>query len=75
MPRVDDRCIALSDVHAVGPAALDEIRAVIQDEERAMLVAGPPERRRRGDDLIVRELLVAQLDDVDPAAKGGVEKL
>jgi hypothetical protein len=55
---------------AVCSAGLDEIRAVVEDEERTMLVAGGAERFGRGDQRSVVELLVTELDDVDPTAQG-----
>jgi hypothetical protein len=40
-----------------------------------MRVAHAPERLRRGDELVVRQLLVPKLDDVDSAAERGVEQI
>ena len=58
---------------AVGAARLDEIRPVVEDEERAVLRARRAERLGGGDERVVVELLVAQLDDVDAAAQCRVE--
>jgi hypothetical protein len=55
-------------VDAVGAALLDEIRAVVEDEEGAVLVAGGAKRASRGYESLVAELLVTELDDVDAAA-------
>jgi hypothetical protein len=65
----------LADVHAVGAAPFDEIRAVVQDEERAVVVTGAPERCGRDDEILVGEILVAKLDDVDAAAQRCVEQI
>jgi len=61
-------------VHAVGTAALDEVGAVVQDEERAVGVTQAPERLCRADELIVGELLVPQLHDVDAASERSIEQ-
>jgi hypothetical protein len=61
-------------VHPVGAAPLDEIRAVVQDEKCAVLVTGAPERGGRDDEILVREVFVAKLDDVDAAAQRRVEQ-
>ena len=61
-------------MHAVCSACLHEIRAVVEDEERAVLVAGGAERPGRGHERLVGELLVAKLDDVDAAAQRRVEQ-
>ena len=54
---------------AVGTARLDEVGTVVEDEERAVLGARRAERLGRGDERIVVELLVPQLDDVHAAAQ------
>ncbi len=54
---------------AVGAARLDEVRPVVEDEEGTVRPTGRPERRGSGDECLVAELLVAELDDVDPAAQ------
>ena len=72
-PRLVDRQVAPADVDAVGAARLDEVRTVVEDEERAVLLARRPKRLGRGDERLVRELLVAQLDDVHTAAQRGFE--
>ncbi len=66
--------VLLPHVHAVGDAGVDEVGAVVEHEERAVSVAGAPERHGRGDELVVGELLVSELDDVHAAAEGGVEE-
>ena len=54
--RLGDRRVVLADVHAVGAGPRDEVGAVVEDEQRARLVAqlardlgrrGGPRRRRR----------------------------
>ena len=72
--RFRERHVALAHVDAVGAARLDEIRPVVEDEERAVGVAGATERRRGRDELVVRQLLVPELDDVDAAAERRVEQ-
>ena len=59
---------------AVRPALLDEIRPVVQDEERAVRLARTTERVGRAHELVVGKLFIAQLDDVDAAAKRRVEQ-
>jgi len=61
-------------VHPVGAARLDEVGAVVEDEERAVLFARGAERPGRGDERLVGELLVAELDDVDATAQRRVEQ-
>ena len=72
-PGLGDRRVAPADVDAVGVRLEDEVGAVVEDEERAVLVAGAAEGTGRLEELAVRKLLVAQLDDVDTAAQCGVE--
>jgi hypothetical protein len=64
-----DRHVAATDVDAVGTACLDELRPVVEDEERAVLLARRAKRPGRGDERVFLELLVAQLDDVDATAQ------
>ena len=59
---------------AVGARALDEIGPVVQHEKGAMRGAGLPERLSRPDELVVRQLLVAELHDVDAAAQRRLEE-
>ena len=73
-PRLGERRVVLPDVDAVGAGALDEVGPVVQHEERAVRVARAPERLGGPDELVVGELLVAQLHDVDAAAQGRVEQ-
>src|SRR5204862_6587082 len=73
--RLGGRGVLLPDVHAVGAARRDEIGPVVEDEQRAALVGGGPELARRGDQALVVERLVAQLDDVDAAADRCGEEL
>ena len=61
------RVVVLADVHAVGAARLDEVGAVVEDEQRAVLVGGGAEHRRGLDQPVVVERLVAQLDQVGAA--------
>ena len=51
----------------VRTARLDEIRPVVEDEERAVLIARRSERLGRRNERVVVERLVAQLDDVHAA--------
>src|SRR5205085_9254767 len=69
-----DRQVALTDVHAVRAAGPDEVRPVVEDEERAVPLAGAPERLGGGDELVVGQSLRAQLHDVDPAVERRVEQ-
>ena len=73
-PCLGERRVALPDVHAVRAAALDELRPVVEDEERAAPGAGAPERLCSPDELVVGELLVPELHDVDATAERCVEK-
>ena len=66
-PRLGDRHVAAADVNAVRTARLDEIRPVVEDEERAVLHARGSERLGSGDECVVVERLVAQLHDVHAA--------
>jgi hypothetical protein len=61
-------------VDAVGAARVDEVRPVVEDEERAGGVGGRPELARGRDQRVVAERLVAQLDQVHPAAQRRVEQ-
>ena len=72
-PRLRDRHVASADVNAVGTARLDEIRPVVEDEERAVLRARGSERPGSGDERVVGERLVAQLHDVDAAPQRRLE--
>ena len=68
------RAVVLADVHAVGGAGLHEVGAVVEDEQRAVRVGGGAERARGGDQPVVVERLVAQLDEVGATAQRGVEE-
>ena len=72
--RLRERHVALAHVDAVRVARLDEVGPVVEDEQRAVGVAGATERRRGRDELVVRQLLVPELDDVDAAAERSVEQ-
>ena len=48
-----DRLVVLSDVHAVRARGDGQVGPVVQDEERAVLVAQGAKRRGRGEDLVV----------------------
>jgi hypothetical protein len=61
-------------MNAVGAARLDEFRPVVEDEQRAVLLARLPEGLGHADECLVVEVLVAQLDDVDAAAQGWVQQ-
>jgi hypothetical protein len=71
--RLGDRRVALADVDAVGAGGDREVRAVVEDEQRSMLVARRAEPLGRAQDLVVARVLRAELHDVDAAAQGGVE--
>ena len=53
---------------AVRTTSLDQTGAVVEDEERAVLRTSRPERLGCGDQRLVAECLLAQLDDVDTSA-------
>ena len=59
---------------AVGVAGPRQVGVVVDDEEGAVGVAEAAEGLRRALDLVPAQLLLAQLDDVDAAAQGGVEQ-
>jgi hypothetical protein len=59
---------------AVCLARLDEIRTVVEDEERAVLIARGAKSRGCSNESLVVELLLTQLDDVDAAAQGCVQE-
>ena len=61
--------VVLAEVHAVRAAGRDEVRAVVEDEQRAVRVRSRAERRGRGHEPVVVQALVAQLDDVDAPAQ------
>jgi hypothetical protein len=65
--RLGDRHVTAADVNAVRTARFDEIRPVVEDEERAVLRARGSERLGSGDERIVVERLVPQLHDVHAA--------
>src|SRR5206468_3336552 len=64
--------VPLPDMNAVGTAALDEVGPVVEHEERAVRLARPAERLRGQHELVVRQLLVAQLDEGATQAAAGV---
>jgi hypothetical protein len=66
--------IALADVHAVCRTSRGEIRTVIEDEERAMVLARGPKRSRRRYEVFVGQPFLAQLHDVDSTAQRRVEE-
>jgi hypothetical protein len=68
------RAVVLADVHAVGGARVDEVGAVVEDEQRAVRVGGGAEVARGGDQPFVVERLVAQLDHVGATAQRRVEE-
>ena len=73
--RAGGRAVVLADVHAVGRARGDEVGPVVEHEQRAAGVGGRAELARGGDEPVVVERLVAQLDHVDAAADRGGEEL
>ena len=73
-PRLGDGDVVLADVDAVGAGGRGQVRAVVDDEQRAVLVADRPHLGRGGEQLVVGRRLVAQLHDVDtPAQRVGQE--
>ena len=64
-----DRHVVLADVAAVGAGRCDEVGPVVEDQQRAGLVAQPAGDGGCGEQLLVAGLLVAQLDDVDAAGE------
>ena len=54
-------------MHAVGAGRDREVGPVVQDEERAVLVAQRAEGRGGGEDLVVGRVLLAQLEHVHAA--------
>src|SRR4051794_24975675 len=73
-PSLLERRILLADVDAVGAGPLHERGPVVEDEEGAVLGTRAPEGLRRAHEVVGRQLLVAELDDVDAAAKGSIEE-
>ena len=61
-------------MHAVGAARGDEIRPVVEDEQRPVGVGRRAEGRGRGDQAVVAEPLVAQLDHVHAPAQRRLEE-
>ena len=62
-------------MNAVGAAGLDEVGAVVQEEQGAVLVRGPAKRLGQGDQLLrAARRLLAQLDHVDAAPEGRIQK-
>ena len=64
-----DVAVVLADVDAVGPRGDGEVGPVVDDEQRAGGGAQLAGRLRGGEELGVGRVLVAQLEDVDPAAQ------
>jgi glycine oxidase len=64
---VGDGRVVLSDVRAVGADLARDERAVVDDQQRADPLAQRARGVRDGGELVVGELLVAQLHDVDAA--------
>ena len=67
--------VVLADVDAVGAAGRDQVGAVVEDEQRAVLGGRATKRVGQRDDLLrAPGRLLSQLDDVGAAAQGGVEQ-
>ena len=67
--------VVLPDVDAVGAAVLDEVGAVVEDEQRVMRVRRGAERLRHRDQFLrAAGCLLAQLDDPGAAAERRVEQ-
>jgi hypothetical protein len=62
-------------VYAVGAAALDEIGPVVEDEQRTVRLTGAAERLCSGDELVVPQILLAQLHEIDAAAQRRFEQI
>ena len=73
LARAGDRHVVLADVRAVGAGRDDEVGAVVEDEERARGGAELARDRGRGEQVVVRGVLLAQLEDVDAARERGPE--
>ncbi len=65
-----DGHVVLADVHAVGADLARDERAVVDDQQRADALAQRARGVGDGRELVVAELLVAQLHDVDAAGDG-----
>ena len=63
------RHVVLADVAAVGAGPRREVGAVVDDEQRAGVVAQPPGDGGAGQQLVGARRLVAQLHDVDAAGE------
>ena len=67
--------VVLAHVDAVRAARLDQLRVVVEEEQRAVLVRGAAERLGQRDDLLgAARGLLAELDQVDAAAQRRVEQ-
>ena len=62
-----DRLVGLAHMHAVRSGRHGQVGAVVQDEERSVLGAQGPKRRGRAEDVLVRRVLLPQLEDVHAA--------
>ena len=72
-PRASRGGVVLADVHAVGARGRGEVRAVVEDEQRAVLVRRAAELGRRGEHHTVAGVLLAQLHDVGSAGQCRVQ--
>ena len=68
-PRGGDRLVVLADVHAVRVRGRGEIRAVVDEEQRARRLAEPLRLLGRREQLVVARRLVPKLEQVDPAGE------
>ena len=73
LARLRYRHVVLAEVDAVGTRRACQVGAVVQPEQRAVLVAERAKPGGRAQDRIVVGVLVAQLDHVHPAAQGRAE--
>ena len=69
------RHVLLADVHAVGAHLARDERAVVDDQQRAESLAERPRGVGDRDELLVREVLLAQLHDVDAAGDRRAQEL
>ncbi len=70
-----DRHVVLADVHAVGAGGRDQVRAVVEDEQRLVLCGCAGKPPGGGDDRNVAGVLHAQLNDVHTRVEYGGQEL
>jgi hypothetical protein len=75
LTRLGHRRVVLADVHAVGAGGRGDVGPVVDDEQRPRLRAQVAGDRARGQQRVVGRRLVAQLEQVGAARKGGLQNL